>query len=102
MVMRLALVVDQTPPLCWAWCHAVWATLGRKRLLWERIRAWCDDDARVSMRPRREALLSGLQKFPRSWRRLPLPLAHASLWDDLPSPQGLIPASGARDASRVS
>ena len=64
MLRRRAFVVDQTPPLCWALFHAVWATLGRTRLLWERIRALCDDDARVSMRPRREALWSGLQKFP--------------------------------------
>ena len=64
MLRRRAFVVDQTPPLCWGLFHAVWAKLGSKRLLWERRRALCDDDARVSMRQRREALLSGLQKFP--------------------------------------
>jgi hypothetical protein len=35
--------VDQTQQRCWALFQAVWAKLGRKRLLWERMRAWFYD-----------------------------------------------------------
>ena len=56
MVMRLAFVVDQTPQRCGAWFQAVWAKLGRKRRLWERRRAWFDDDALASRRQLCEAL----------------------------------------------
>lgn len=42
-VMLLAFLVDQTPQLCCALFQAVWAKLGRKRLLWERMRALLDD-----------------------------------------------------------
>ena len=59
LVMRLALLVDQTPQLCGAWLQALWATLGRTRLLWERMRALFDDDALESRRPRLEALFDG-------------------------------------------
>ena len=38
-VMLLAFLVDQTQQLCGAWLQAVWAKLGSKRLLWERMRA---------------------------------------------------------------
>jgi hypothetical protein len=38
-MMLLAFLVDQTPQLCCALCRAVWAKLGSKRLLWERMRA---------------------------------------------------------------
>jgi hypothetical protein len=62
MVMLLAFLVDQTQQLCCALFQAVWAKLGSKRLLWERMRALCDDDALVSMRPLLEALLHGLKK----------------------------------------
>ena len=62
MVMMLAFLVDQTQQLCCALFQAVWAKLGSKRLLWERMRALCYDDALESMRQRLEALLYGLEK----------------------------------------
>ncbi len=62
MRMLLAFVVDQAQQLCGALCPAVWAQLGRKRLVWERRRAVCSPDALASMRPRCEALLDGLKK----------------------------------------
>jgi len=70
--MRLAFVVDQVPPRCGALCQAVGAKLGRTRLRWERLSAWCDDEARESMRPRLEALWYGVQKPP------PIVMADAS------------------------
>jgi hypothetical protein len=42
-VMMLAFVVDQTQQRCCALFQAVWAKLGSKRLLWERMRALCYD-----------------------------------------------------------
>ena len=39
MLMMLAFVVDQTQPRCCAVFQAVWAQLGSKRRLWERMRA---------------------------------------------------------------
>ena len=63
MLLLLAFVVDQIPPLCGACCQAVWATLGSKRLVWERRRAWGYDEALASMRQRLEALLYGVQKL---------------------------------------
>ncbi len=59
MLMLLAFVVDQTQQRCCALCQAVWATLGRNRLLWERMRAVFYDYALESMRPLLEALLYG-------------------------------------------
>jgi hypothetical protein len=38
-IMMLAFLVDQTQQLCCALFRAVWAKLGSKRLLWERMRA---------------------------------------------------------------
>jgi hypothetical protein len=38
-LMMLACLVDQTQQLCWALGRAVWAKLGSKRLVWERLRA---------------------------------------------------------------
>ena len=38
-LMMLAFVVDQTQQLCGAVFQAVWARLGSKRMLWERMRA---------------------------------------------------------------
>jgi hypothetical protein len=61
-VRRLACLVEQTQQLCCALLQAVWANLGSKRLLWERMRALCYDDALESMRQRLEALLYGLEK----------------------------------------
>jgi hypothetical protein len=40
MLMLLAFLVDQTQQLCWALFQAVWAKLGSKRLVGERMRAW--------------------------------------------------------------
>jgi len=62
MLMMLACLVDQTPQLCGALLQAVWAKLGSKRLLWERMSALFDDDALASMRQLFEARLSGVQK----------------------------------------
>jgi hypothetical protein len=61
MLMLLAFLVEQTQQRCWALLQAVWATLGRQRRRWERIRALCFDDALESMRPWLEALLYGLK-----------------------------------------
>ncbi|HSX80329.1 MAG TPA: transposase, partial [Candidatus Saccharimonadia bacterium] len=62
MLMMLAFLVDQTQQLCCALFQAVWAKLGSKRLLWERIRALFFDDALESMRQLLEALFYGLKK----------------------------------------
>jgi len=64
MVMRLAFLVDQTQQLCGALFQAVWAKRGSKRLLGERMRALCYDDALESLRQRLEALLYGFKKPP--------------------------------------
>jgi hypothetical protein len=61
-LMLLAFLVDQTPPLCCGLLRAVWHQLGRKRLLWERLRALFFDDALESMWQLLEALFDGLQK----------------------------------------
>jgi hypothetical protein len=60
--MMLAFLVDQVQQLCCALFQAVWAKLGSKRLLWERLRAWFYDDTLESMRQRLEALFDGLKK----------------------------------------
>ena len=62
MVMLLAFLVDQTQQLCCALFQAVWAKLGSKRLLWERMRALFYDYALESMRQLLEALFYGLEK----------------------------------------
>jgi hypothetical protein len=62
MLMMLAFLVDQTQQLCCALFQAVWAKLGSKRLLWERMRALFYDYALTSMRQLFEALLYGFQK----------------------------------------
>src|SRR5712692_5894650 len=61
-VMMLAFLVDQTQQLCCALFQAVWAKLGSKRLLWERIRALFYAYAFTSMRQLFEALLYGFKK----------------------------------------
>ena len=61
-VMMLAFLVDQTQQLCCALFQAVWAKLGSKRLLWERMRALFYDYAFASMRQLFEALFYGFQK----------------------------------------
>jgi hypothetical protein len=62
MLMMLAFLVDQTQQLCCALFQAVWAKLGSKRLLWERMRALFYDYAFASMRQLFEALLYGFKK----------------------------------------
>ena len=39
ILMMMAFLVDQSQQLCCALCQAVWAKLGSKRMLWERMRA---------------------------------------------------------------
>src|SRR5690349_19818408 len=39
MLMMLAFLVDQTQQLCCALFRAVWAKLGSKRMMWERLRS---------------------------------------------------------------
>ena len=60
--MLLAFFVDQAQQLCCALFQAVWAKLGSKRLLWERMRALFYDYALESMRQLFEALFYGLKK----------------------------------------
>jgi hypothetical protein len=61
-LMMLAFLVDQTQQFCCALFQAVWAQLGSKRLLWERIHALFYDYALTSMRQLFEALLYGFKK----------------------------------------
>jgi hypothetical protein len=62
MLMMLTFLVDQAQQLCYALFQAVWAKLGSKRLLWERMRALFYMYALTSMRQLFEALLYGLKK----------------------------------------
>src|ERR1043166_8725265 len=61
-VMMLAFLVDQTQQLCCALFQAVWAKLGSKRLLWERMRALFYHYRLDSMRALLEALFYGFEK----------------------------------------
>jgi hypothetical protein len=61
-LMMLAFLVDQVQQLCCALFQAVWAKLGSKRRLWERMRALFYDYALESMRQLLEALFYGLEK----------------------------------------
>jgi hypothetical protein len=62
MLMMLAFLVDQSQQLCCALFQAVWAKLGSKRMLWERMRALFYDYAFASMRQLFEALWYGFKK----------------------------------------
>ena len=62
VLMMLAFVVDQTQQHCCALFQAVWAKLGSKRLLWERMRALFYDYALASRQQLLEALLYGVKK----------------------------------------
>ena len=62
LLMMLTFLVDQVQQLCCPLFQAVWAKLGSKRLLWEKLRALFDDYALASMRQLFEALLYGLKK----------------------------------------
>jgi hypothetical protein len=59
MLMMLAFLVDQTQQLCCALFQAVWAKLGSKRLLWERLRSLFYTYHLSSMRELFAALLYG-------------------------------------------
>jgi len=60
-VMILAFLVDQTQQLCCALFQAVWAKLGSKRLVWERMRALFSAYQLDSMRALFEALFDGFE-----------------------------------------
>jgi hypothetical protein len=62
VLMMLAFLVDQVQQLCCPLFQAVWAKLGSKRRLWERMRALFYDYALASMRQLFEALFYGLKK----------------------------------------
>ena len=62
ILMMLAFLVDQVQQLCCPLFQAVWAKLGSKRRLWEKMRALFYDYALESMRHLFEALLYGLKK----------------------------------------
>ena len=61
-LMMLAFLVAQTPHLCWAFFRAVWAKLGSKRLVWERMRALFSSYALESMHELWEALWYGYER----------------------------------------
>ena len=61
-LMMLAFLVDQTQQLCCALFQAVWAKLGSKRLLWERMRALFYAYRLESMQELFEALWYGIEK----------------------------------------
>jgi hypothetical protein len=61
MLMMLAFLVDQAQQRCCALFQAVWAKLGSKRLLWERMRALFYTYHLDSMRALFEALFYGFE-----------------------------------------
>ena len=63
LLLLLAFLVDQTQQFCCALFQAVWAKLGSKRLVWERMRSLCYTDELASRRPLLEALLYGWQRL---------------------------------------
>jgi hypothetical protein len=62
LLMMLAFLVDQVQQLCCPLFQAVWAKLGSKRRLWEKMRALFYAYALQSMRHLFEALFYGLKK----------------------------------------
>ena len=62
LLMMLAFLVDQTQQLCSDWFRQVWAKLGSKRPLWERLRSLFHDFLFTTMRELYEALLYGCAK----------------------------------------
>ena len=64
VLMMLAFLVDQGQQLCCPLFQAVWAKLGSKRRLWEKMRALFYAYALASMRHLCEALFYGLKKTP--------------------------------------
>jgi hypothetical protein len=61
-LLLLAFLVDQTQQLCGVLFQAVWAKLGSKRLVWERMRALCYDYRLESMQELFDALWYGIEK----------------------------------------
>src|SRR3989454_7188280 len=61
-LMLLAFLVDQTQQRCCAVFRAVWAKLGSKRLVWERMRALFYGYRLTSMRELLEALFYGYER----------------------------------------
>jgi hypothetical protein len=61
VLMMLAFLVDQVQQMCCPLFQAVWAKLGSKRRLWERMRALFYDYALASMRHLFEVLFYGLK-----------------------------------------
>jgi hypothetical protein len=62
LLMMLAFLVDQVQQMCCPLFQAVWAKLGSKRRLWEKMRALFYDYALESMQQLFAALLYGLKK----------------------------------------
>jgi hypothetical protein len=62
VLMMLAFLVDQLQQLCCPLFQAVWAKMGSKRRLWEKMRAMFYEYALESMRQLFEALFYGLKK----------------------------------------
>jgi hypothetical protein len=62
VLMMLAFLVDQVQQMCCPLFQAVWAKLGSKRRLWERMKALFYDYALESMRHLFEALFYGWKK----------------------------------------
>jgi DDE family transposase len=62
ILMMLAFLVDQVQQMCCPLFQAVWAKLGSKRRLWEKMRALFYDYALESMRQLFDALFYGLKK----------------------------------------
>ena len=60
--MMLAFLIDQAQQLCCPLFQAVWAKLGSKRRLWERMRAVFLDYVLESMQHLLETLFYGLKK----------------------------------------
>src|SRR2546421_8074388 len=67
VLMMLAFLVDQVQQLCCPLFQAVWAKLGSKRRLWEKMRALFSAYALESMRHLFEALLYGWKKMAPIW-----------------------------------
>ncbi len=64
LLMMLAFFVDQVQQLCCPLFQAVWAKMGSKRRLWERMRALFYDYVLESIHHLFEALFYGLKKTP--------------------------------------
>jgi hypothetical protein len=62
LLMMLAFLVDQVQQLCCPLFQAVWAKMGSKRRLWERMRSLFYDYALASMQHLLETLFYGLKK----------------------------------------